>query len=83
MLTKNDEIQKKVENIVNSYNFRVPVIVRNTIEDTETALAEDGEFGPFLNWVDTLDNVCKECYVTGAITKNQWNLIMKRYLEML
>ena len=60
-------------------DFPIPLLVKNTMEDTENALKEDGELGPFLNWVETLDNVCKEAYVTGLLTKKQWEYIMSRY----
>lgn len=63
-------------------DFPVPPIIKNTMEDVEQAYNESGEYGPFINWVDTLDNVCKECYVTGAITKKQWDTIMSRYPEV-
>ena len=59
--------------------FSLPAIIRNTMEDTDTALWEYGELGPYLNWVETLDNVCKECYVTHVITRAQWDKIMSRY----
>ena len=55
------------------------IVIDFPLEDTEKAYEEDGEYGPFLNWVDTLDNVCKECYVTHGITKAQWKKIMSRY----
>ena len=62
-------------------DFPVPKIITNTMQDTEDAYEEDGEYGPFVNWVQTLDNVCKECCVTGAITRKQWDTIMSRYPE--
>lgn len=62
------------------FDFPVPRIVLNTMEDAEAALEREGsELGSYMNWLDTLDNVCKECYVTGAITKEQWHTIMERY----
>lgn len=61
------------------HDENLPLIIRNTMMDTEIALKEDGELGPYLNWVDSLDNVCKECYVTHGITKSQWDDIMSRY----
>ncbi len=62
-----------------NFDFPLPLIVKNTIEDTELALLEDGQLGPYLNWVDTLDNVCKECYVTHQISRSQWKEIMSRF----
>lgn len=66
-------------NLSKKFDFPLPAIIKNTIEDLEASLREDGEYGPYLNWVDTLDNVCKECYVTHAITRSQWEEIMSRY----
>lgn len=60
-------------------DFHVPVEVTNTMQDVEDAYKKDGELGPFLNWVDTLDVLCKNCYAAGAITKKQWDKIMSRY----
>ena len=59
--------------------FHLPTIIRNTMEDTDASLQEYGELGPYLNWVETLDYVCKECYVTHAITHEQWDKIMSFY----
>lgn len=65
--------------IQKNFDFPIPEIIKNTIEDTEASLQEYGELGPYLNWVDTLDNVCKECYVTHMISKSQWDEIMSRF----
>ena len=62
-----------------SVDFDVPKIVRNTMASVEESFEADGEYGPFMDWVSSLDNVCKECYVNGAITKRQWETIMSRY----
>lgn len=77
MLNPNDPMNKLNLDVV--IDFPIPAIIRNTMEDTEAALREDGELGPYLNWVNTLDNVCKECYVTHAISRSQWERIMSRY----
>jgi len=60
-------------------DFPLPELIRNTMMDTEKAFEEDGEYGPYMNWVDSLDNVCKGFYAGGVITKKQWDLIMSRY----
>lgn len=58
-------------------DFKMPTILKNTIADVEEASM--GEDTGYDNWVDTLDYLCKELYVEGAITKEQWDLVMKRF----
>ena len=60
-------------------DFPLPAIIRNTMEDTDAALRDYGELGPYIDWVDTLNNVCKECYVSRIITRAQWKTIMSKY----
>ena len=63
--------------------FPLHAIIKDTIEDTVASLQEYSKLGPYLNWVDALDNVCKnvcrECYVTHLIYRSQWEEIMSRF----
>lgn len=60
-------------------DFPLPRVIKNTMEDTENAYAEGGEYGAYMNWVDTLDNVCKIYVTEGVLSQKQWDIIMSRY----
>lgn len=58
-------------------DFEVPRTLRYLMEEAEEAdLKNDGSY---LDFADTIDVVSKNCYVVGAITRSQWDTIVRRY----
>lgn len=60
-------------------DFPVNKTITYAMNETEKAFEDGGEYGTFMDWVDVLDNVCKEAYVSGQISKKQWDTILDRY----
>lgn len=60
-------------------DFPIPRSIKYIIEDLVASYEQDGEDGEYMDLVDTLDNACKEYYVTNGMTKKQWELLMEKY----
>ncbi len=58
-------------------DFKVPKIIENLMLDLEE-LDKNEDYG-YCNYFEGLDNLAKESYVQGLITKEQWNILIKRY----
>ncbi len=61
--------------------FEIPELLRNAIEEAEKAYAESGELGSYMNWAKTIDNICKLYYSEGIFTKQQWDMVTRKYPE--
>ncbi len=59
-------------------DFPVPLIVTNTMIEAEEADLNN-EYGEYIGIADALDTLAKTCYTGKEITKEQWNIITKRY----
>lgn len=59
--------------------FKVPKLLQNAMEEAEKSYAEYGELGPYMNWAETIDNICKTYYTEGYYTKKQWDTVVKKY----
>lgn len=60
-------------------DFGMPDVLRNLLQEAEEAdIRNDGSY---INLADTIDVVCKNLCSDGKITKEQWNLVIRRYPE--
>lgn len=58
-------------------DFDIPKIMTNLILDMEQ-LDEEENYG-YLNYCDALDDMAKEFYVQGKLTKAQWDTLVRKY----
>ncbi|MCI9596996.1 MAG: hypothetical protein HFE75_06830 [Firmicutes bacterium] len=58
-------------------DFEMPLVMKNLILDMEK-LDEEKDYG-YLNYCDALDDLAKECYVQGRLTKEQWDRLVRKY----
>lgn len=58
-------------------DFDMPLIMKNLILDMEK-LDEKEDYGYF-NYCEALDDLAKEAYVQGWLTKAQWNMLVRKY----
>lgn len=58
-------------------DFRIPNSLNEFIKDMEK-MDEEDNWG-YVEYADTLDVMCKELYGSGYFTKEQWNVMMKKY----
>lgn len=58
-------------------DFDMPLIMKNLILDMEK-LDEKEDYG-YLNYCEALDDLAKEAYVQGWLTKAQWNMLVRKY----
>lgn len=59
-------------------DFKVPSILQESIDIAEKA-DDENNIGLYYIYADNIDVVAKNCYVDGALTKEQWNQLTKRY----
>lgn len=59
-------------------DFPVPRTIQYLIDDCEKADRED-DLGMYECAADSLDNFAKEAYICGALTKEQWDRLCRRY----
>lgn len=59
-------------------DFDIPEDIKPVLNECErlNRLENAGYF----NWADALSNFCKEAYVQGHMTRNQWEQIDRRYI---
>lgn len=58
-------------------DFDMPLIMKNLILDMEK-LDEEEDYG-YLNYCEALDDLAKEAYVQGWLTKAQWDMLVRKY----
>lgn len=58
-------------------DFKVPLLLQNTMLDAEEAAKTDRDL--YETYQDAIDMCCKMYYTEGILTKKQWDLIMRRY----
>lgn len=59
-------------------DFKLPKLLQNTIIEAEEADL-DNNAGEYDCIVDAIDVLCKEYYVTGTFTQQQWELVVQKY----
>ena len=60
-------------------DFPLPTVIQNSIKECEKADAKN-ELGTYLNWAEMVAGVlAKNAYGAGAITKEQWVLLQRKY----
>ena len=59
-------------------NFEPLPHIKDIMEQCE--LLNDQENYAFFEWADTLDNQCKYACTAGGMSKEQWDLVARRYL---
>lgn len=58
-------------------DFKVPKSIANLMLSLEE-LDKDEDYG-YCNYYDALDDLAKECYIQGALTKEQWDRLLEKY----
>lgn len=61
-------------------DFDVPTVIRDSMEIAEKA-DEEEHYGTYVVYAENIDTVAKNCYADGAITKEQWDLLLQRYVQ--
>lgn len=58
-------------------NFEIPKLLKNTIEEAEE-LDYNGDM-EYFDVADTIDVICKNFVSAHIMTKEQWDIVTKRY----
>ncbi len=61
-------------------DFKVPSILQESIDIAEKA-DDENNIGLYYIYADNIDVVAKNCYVDGALTKEQWKQLTNRYVQ--
>ena len=59
-------------------DFDVPVAIQDYIELAEKADDEDN-YGGYINYIDQINVLAKNCCANGTITREMWNKLCLRY----